>query len=175
MEDTVRVACVIINNPAHAVDKCFSYLPQKDEKAGDWVKVPFGKGNKETDGVILSFDTVPKSDKLKRISCVVSPLLTEKEIELLSWIREEYICTYYDALKLLLPPGKGYSGAGNKTVKGVSVSDFSDAELLMEKLRAKAPAQARVLEIALQTDRISVADLAQFAGTTRAAVNALGD
>lgn len=175
MEDTVRVACVIINNPAHAVDKCFSYLPQKDEKAGDWVKVPFGNGNKETDGVILSFDTVPKSDKLKHISCVVSPLLTEKEIELLSWIREEYICTYYDALKLLLPPGKGYSGAGNKTVKGVSVSDFSDAELLMEKLRAKAPAQARVLEIALQTDRISVADLAQFAGTTRAAVNALVD
>lgn len=171
----ITVANVIINNPAHAVDKCFYYLFDQPVCAGDWVKVPFGKGNKIVDGVVLSLEQAEKTDKLKSIIKVMSPLLTEKDIALLHWLREEYVCTFYDALKLLLPPGKGYQGAGSKTLKGVRLTEQANAELLLEKLRVKAPAQARVLEIAMQIDRISVLDLAQMAGTTRAAVQALVD
>lgn len=163
------VANVIINNPAHVIDQTFSYLFDCELNPGDWVKVPFGIGDKLTDGVVLSIEQIEKSPYiLKPISAVVSPLLTKDQIELLEWIRKEYICTYYDALKLLLPPGKGYSGAGNRTVTGVKVAESNDEELIVEKLSAM---QKRIFEIASQVDSISVIDLAEFAGTTRNAIN----
>jgi len=167
----LKVANVIINNPAHAIDREFTYLYDSKVLPGDWVKVPFGGGDKLTDGVVLSLCEIEEPEyALKKIASVVSPLITDSQIELLYWLREEYICTYYDALKLLLPPGKGYKGAGNRTVTGVCVADNVDLELVTENLTSL---QARIFEIASQVENISVQDLAEFAGTTRNTVNNL--
>ncbi len=170
----IRVANVIINNPSHMVDKGFYYRFDTEVKPGDWVQVPFGKGDKLTDGVVLSIEETEDSDRWKSVAQVVSGLLTEKQLEILHWIRKTYICTYYDALRLLLPPGKGYKGAGAKTLKGVTLDmDFESAELLLQSLQKSAPAQARVLEIAMQMPCISVMDLYAFADTTRGTVDSL--
>lgn len=164
-----NVASVIINNPAHAIDREFSYLFDGEISLGDWVKVPFGGGDRLTDGVVLSINEIEEPEyALKKIERVVSPLITEAQIELLYWLREQYMCTYYDALKLLLPPGKGYKGAGNKTIIGVCVADGIDSELIYEKLTS---VQSRIFEIVSQVDSISVMDLAEFAGTTRSTIN----
>lgn len=165
----LKVANVIINNPAHAIDREFSYLFDVEITPGDWVKIPFGGGDRLTDGVVLSIGEIEEPEyALKKIEKVVSPLITDAQIELLHWLREQYMCTYYDALKLLLPPGKGYKGAGNKTVIGVCTADDIDEELIWEKL---TPVQSRIFEIVSQVESISVMDLAEFAGTTRNTVN----
>lgn len=167
----LKVANVIINNPAHVIDREFSYLYDMKVMPGDWVKVPFGNGDKLTDGVVLSLGEIEKPEyDLKKIDSVVSPLITSSQIELLYFIREQYVCTYYDALKLLLPPGKGYKGAGNRTVTGVCVAEGLDTELVFEKL---TPLQTRIFEIASQVENISVEDLAEFAGTTRSTINTM--
>ena len=172
---TIKVANVIINNPSHMVDKGYYYrFDGMSLCPGDWVQVPFGKGDKLTDGVVLSIDETEDSDKWKSVTQVVSSLLTEKQLEILHWIRKTYICTYYDALRLLLPPGKGYKGAGSKTLKGVMLDiDYEEAELMLPGLQKKAPAQARVLEVAMQMSCISVMDLFAFADTTRNTVDSL--
>lgn len=170
----IKVANVIINNPSHMVDKGYYYRFSGEVKPGDWVQVPFGRGDKCTDGVVLSIEETEDSEKWKSITQTVMPLLTEKQLELLHWLRKTYICTYYDALKLLLPPGKGYKGAGAKTRKGVMFdADSEQTELLLQSLEKKAPAQARVLEIAMQMPCVSVLDLCEFADTTRNTVDSL--
>ena len=170
----IQVANVIINNPSHMVDKGYFYRFTEPVSPGDWVQVPFGRGDKCIDGVVLSIEETEESERWKSITQVVMPLLTDEQLELLHWLRKTYVCTYYDALKLLLPPGKGYKGAGAKTLKGVMLdSDQSTAEILAQDLAKKAPAQARVLEIAMQMSCVSVLDLCAFADTTRNTVDAL--
>ena len=61
------VANVIINNSAHAVDKGYYYKCDAPFSAGDWVKVPFGKGDKVVDGVILSSEMTDDTPNLKSV------------------------------------------------------------------------------------------------------------
>ncbi len=168
-----KVANVIINNSAHAVDKGYYYLCDIPFSIGDWVKIPFGKGNKVVDGIVLSVEEVSETDNLKYVKSVIANVLNPERIELLKWLRERYVCTYYDALKVLLPPGKGYDGAGAKTIIGVTLADGVDALAELEIMSVKKPAWARVLEIVMQVDIISIVDLAQIAGVSRAVINTL--
>lgn len=175
----VKVAKVIINNPSKAVDKCFDYLFEQVQ-IGDHVIVPFGRGNTKTDGVVIDFGETEENEHLKKIECVQGKILSEKNVHLLKWMRNRCVCTYYDCLKELLPPGamsgkrKSYSGAGEKTVKyaRINVQDNYIDELLSE-LSIKAPAQARVLEILCQFELMPVVDLGELAMTTRSTVNSL--
>lgn len=169
----IKVANVIINNSAHAVDKGYYYKCDKPFSAGDWVKVPFGKRDKVVDGVILSSEMTDDTPNLKTVLKIEGQILNEKQLELLNWMRNHYMCTYYDALKVLLPPGKGYSGAGSKSLIGVALANDIDPYQQIEILSHKSPAQARVLEILMQIDTVSVIDLAEFAGVSRSVINTL--
>lgn len=175
----IKVAKVIINNPSKAVDKCFDYL-YDDACIGDHVIVPFGRGNTKTDGVIIGFDEVEYNDKLKSIESTQGNILSEKNIHILKWMRKKCVCTYFDCLKELLPPGamsskrKGYSGVGEKTIKFARVcvqEEYLD-ELIAELLN-KAPAQARVLDILCQFEQLPVVDLGELAMTTRNTISSL--
>lgn len=169
----IKVANVIINNSAHAVDKGFFYKCDMPFSAGDWVKVPFGKGNKIVDGVIISVEKTDDSPILKNVQKVEGQILNDNQLRLLNWLRSHYMCTYYDALKVLLPPGKGYRGAGSKALMGVALACDIDPYHEFEILSHKSPAQARVLEILMQIDAVSVTDLAEFAGVSRSVINTL--
>ena len=174
-----KVAKVIINNPSRAVDSCFSYLFDQ-APLGAQVTVPFGRGNTPTGGVVIGFEEVEDTEKLKRITSVDRQLLDEQEVELLLWLREQYICTYYDALKVLLPPGalswsrRNYSGVGSKYLKYAKLAVEEEAlDSWLERLMEKAPAQGRVLEILSQLGQAPVVDLAELAMTTRGTITAM--
>jgi len=169
----VKVAKVIINNPSKAVDKCFDYL-YDDVKIGDHVVVPFGRGNTKTDGVVIGFGEAVKNDKLKKIEFVQGKVLSERNVKLLKWMRNRCVCTYYDCLKELMPPGamsgknKSYIGAGDKILKFASI-DFDPQcyDEIVAELEKKAPVQARVIEILSQFGEIPVVHLGELAMTTR--------
>ena len=60
---------VIINNPSRQVDRCFDYIGNGASE-GDHVLVPFGKGNKLTDGVVIGEGEAEYTDKLKTVERV---------------------------------------------------------------------------------------------------------
>ena len=175
----VKVAKIIINNPSKAVDKCFDYIFDQAE-IGDHVIVPFGRGNTMTDGVVIGFGETQYADKLKKIDRVQEKILSEKNVHILKWMRNRCVCTYYDCLKELLPPGamsgkrKNYSGVGEKTIKFARLNVESEyLDELLDELLKKAPAQARVIEILCQFEQMPVVDLGELAMTTRNTVAAL--
>lgn len=103
---------VIINFEALEIDRPFTYkVPEEfnnEIKIGQIVKVPFGKGNKTSEGFILNL----KNDdnikfKTKNIAAILvkDPVIDEDDINLIEFLREKTLCKYIDAFRLLIPVG----------------------------------------------------------------------
>ena len=116
---------VIINSEALEIDRPFTYkVPEEfnnEIKIGQRVKVPFGKGNKTSEGFILNL----KNDdnikfKTKNIAAILvkDPVIDEDDINLIEFLREKTLCKYIDAFRLLIPVGimKGAKAKKKKVI-----------------------------------------------------------
>jgi len=102
------IAKIAVAAANFAIDKPYSYtVPQgMSLQAGMRVTVPFGRGNKPTEGVVLSVEA-DDGQNLKTVICSLddTPLLSEKMLRLAAFLRERYFCTFYDAIRTMLPAG----------------------------------------------------------------------
>ena len=118
---------IILNSEALEIDRPFTYkIPvELEEKVqvGQIVKVPFGMGNKTSEGFVLSIkgeNEVNISFKVKKISAIITdePIIDEDDIKLINFLREKYLCKYIDAFRLLIPVGimKGAKSKSKKVI-----------------------------------------------------------
>ncbi len=72
---------------------------------GQLVWVPFG--SRRIQGIIIAFSETSPVEQTKDIDEIadVRPLLSATQLELARWIARTYLCPFYDALSLMLPPG----------------------------------------------------------------------
>ena len=109
-----QIARVAVAAATYAIDKPYDYLVPEQlagrAQVGVRVTVPFGKGNRASEGVILALSEESRRPKLKALSSVLdeSPVLGNEVIKLALWMRERYFCTLYDSVKALLPAGLWY-------------------------------------------------------------------
>ena len=91
-----------------AIDKPYSYwIPQDMALApGQRVMVPFGRANRRTEGIVLTVEP-GSEDKLKPVESRLDdgPILTETQLRLAAFLRERYFCTFFDAIRVMLPAG----------------------------------------------------------------------
>ena len=111
-EATARIA---VAAATYWVDRPFSYrVPASLRERvvpGVRVVVPFGSGNRRTEGIVLSVGSPDREDVvLKPVSSVLDsePVLSDEMLRLALWIRERYFCTVYDAVRAMLPAGLWY-------------------------------------------------------------------
>ena len=108
---TSKVAYVAVENAIYHFDKQFSYLIPEGMRAmpGCRVAVPFGRGNSKRQGIILSVGD-SDSDDLKEISELLDtePVLNDEMLGMCAFIKNHCFCTYYDAVKAMLPAGINY-------------------------------------------------------------------
>lgn len=105
-------AGIIVNNDSVQVDRIFTYkIPENllgKLKIGHRVKVPFGKGNRNIDGFVVELyeecDNVCRVKSINHI-CDEFTVIREKDIELIKKMREKYLCTYLECIKMFLPTG----------------------------------------------------------------------
>jgi len=132
------VAHIAVDRTAYHFDKPYDYIVPasfaNSAKPGCRVMVPFGTGNRKRQGIILSLGETTELEKVKPISSVLDkePVLSAEMLHLVAWIREHTFCTWYDAVKLVLPAGINMRiVASYCMVEGVdldSVTDVSDDE-----------------------------------------------
>ncbi len=127
------IAGIAVENTAYSFDKLFDYrvdesLVEKIE-IGKRVMVPFGSGNRKRQGVVFYIKN-GEAQKLKAVASVLddSPVLTEEMLKLASFMKEHYFCTYYDAVKTMLPAGISY----NITTTYTAVKDVDTEELELD-------------------------------------------
>ena len=102
------IAKVAVSAAIYAIDKPYDYRVPGSLSllAGMRVCVPFGRSNKRTEGVVLALEEGDES-KLKPVleRLDETPLLRERELRTAAFLRERYFCTFYDAVKAILPAG----------------------------------------------------------------------
>ena len=130
MTKSELTAHIAVENTTYSFDKPFSYaVPQQLQsiiKVGMRVLVPFGRGNKKRQGIVLLLDFSDTDEELKSIISVVDeePVLNKELISLATYMKEHYFCTLYDAVKTMLPAGINYHLT---TVYGIQASDEDSA------------------------------------------------
>lgn len=105
--------------------------------------------NRRMNAVVLELlDESPHRGKLKEIASIIGqrPMFTPGLVKLARWIAEYYVVSRHQVLRTMLPqavrdkPGSFVMDSHLKLVKEPAPAEF-------EKLRSKAPMQARVLDI----------------------------
>ena len=111
MPKTVGVA---VSNATFHFDKLYTYAVMPDQqdavRLGSMVLVPFGRGSKARMGVVLACDEEPEHAKLKYLFDVApaSACLTPELLRLVHFLKERTFCTYYEAVKAVIPYGAQY-------------------------------------------------------------------
>ncbi len=72
-------------------------------QVGDAVVVPFGKGNRQKIGFVLEVTDKKPDFGVKDVQEVLPSVLNPEQLQLIAWLRENTFCTYYDAIKAMLP------------------------------------------------------------------------
>ncbi|RDY24883.1 primosomal protein N' [Romboutsia maritimum] len=118
MEKYVKV--VVRSNTIYT-DNLFTYqipaLLIDNLEIGHRVLVPFGRGNKPTEAFVFEIsDKLEEKIKTKEVVDILdeNPIFKIEDLELVSWMKNRYLCTYIDCINLIYP--KGYKLNNYKVV-----------------------------------------------------------
>ena len=109
--ETVVIGKVAVAAATYAIDRPFDYLIPPElaphARAGMRVMVPFGSGNRRSEGFLLTVGHGKRTEKLKAVVSLLdeAPVLDGEGVKLALWMRERYFCTVYDAARAMLPAG----------------------------------------------------------------------
>lgn len=179
------VAKVAVAAARYWVDRPYDYLipAELKEKAlpGSRVYVPFARGNRRSEGVILAISDHSDYGKLKSITAVLDdkPVLTPDQIKLALFMRERFFCTVFDAVKAMLPAGLWFDSTGRRRVgdKLIEMAKLclppEEASAIAANKRLRSGAQANLLEMLCSFESLPSRELLQFSGASRQSLKAL--
>lgn len=180
----MTVARLAVAVATYHIDKPYDYrIPDKltgKITPGIRVAIPFGKGNRKSEGLVLSVakDTGEKQLKFIESALDETPVLSQEHMKLALWMSERFFCTVYDAAKAMLPAGMwfkdGVRRSNDKTVT-TAILDIpaEEALIIAAQKKRKAPMQAAVLELLSQIGCAAVKEILYFTGASRAVIKAL--
>ncbi len=113
------IAKIAVSAATFAIDKPYSYTFPEDMglAPGMRVMVPFGRSNRHTEGVVLALEE-GKADGLKLVARCLDdgPVLSPAMLRLAAFMRERYFCTFYDAIRVMLPAGLWFQSKDTYTL-----------------------------------------------------------
>ncbi len=171
----VAAAQVVLNRP---LDTVYSYLvPEKLRGvvgAGQRVKIPFGRGNRDEVGFCVGLGPPPPqtSRKLKYVQSVLDsePIVSAKMLELTNWIAERYLCGWGQVLQVVVPAGVK-KNAGTRLINFFQPAPGAVQTLSNTKLPAK---QQAVMNVLIGSgEPVTIEELTQAADCGTGPINAL--
>ncbi|MGE4485056.1 MAG: primosomal protein N' [Oscillospiraceae bacterium] len=182
--ENLKFAQVAVSAAVYSIDRPYDYLiPEKLRRevlVGSRVVIPFGKGNRRCEGIVLSLLEKCAYKSPKPIESLLDPVpvLSGEQMKLALWMRDRFFCTVYDAVHAMLPSGIWFSGDGkrisDKTVEiaylGIS---GEDAAAIADQKKMRAPQQASVLRLLASIGSAAVREICYFTGASVQTVRAL--
>ena len=106
------IAKVAVERSTFRFDKLFDYAVPEELidriKPGCRVLVPFGRANKKMQALVFELsDTSAYERGCKTITSLLDqePLINEEGFRMIEYLKQNTFCTYYDAVRVLLPVG----------------------------------------------------------------------
>lgn len=134
--NSLKFARVAVDDAVYGMDKPYDYrIPPsiaENVAVGCRVIVPFGRSGGKRQGIILQISDYSELKTIKPIIALLDsePILTEQQLELVYHLKETTFCTYFDAVKVMLPAGLNYRIFDTYTVNEEYDGDYvmNDAE-----------------------------------------------
>ena len=155
------IAKIAVAAANFAIDKPYSYyIPQEMTlQPGMRVQVPFGRSNRPTEGVVLSVEKGENAG-FKPVSLCLDeePILSPTMLRLAAFMRTRYFCTFYDAVKTMLPAGIWFRTKDTFTLtedrswEDKKLRDANARTILQVLSDCGGEADARQLRSAVETD-----------------------
>lgn len=149
------IAEIAVSGTSYSFDMLFSYAVPDDIcgtlKCGCRVLVPFGRGNSRRIGMVMRL-CQGDTQGLKLLSEQIDskPVISDEMLNLAFYLRENTFCTYFEAVKAMLPPAMSVTVTESyricETFKDFSVLS-AEAEALLYELR-QADAENKLSETA---------------------------
>ena len=147
------IAKIAVSAATFAIDKPYSYHVPEDLalEPGMRVTVPFGRGNRRSEGVVLTVeDGEDRNLKAVERSLDEEPVLSPYGLRLAAFLRERYFCTFYDAIRAMLPGGLWFKEQASVALteddswKDAAIKKEGAIEILthLEELGGRADEQA---------------------------------
>lgn len=152
-ETRERIVGVAVEAATYGIDRLYSYrIPEGWHiTRGSRVIVPFGRGNRQTEGLVMTVQEQATSSKaltdgsnFKFITerLEKQPIVTEQQIKLAAWMRERLYCPFYACLRLMLPREQPTQSKQEKLVARAEGQQPTEAELQAKRY----PGRQAVLE-----------------------------
>lgn len=126
------IAKAAVEKTAYHFDKLFDYFVPPElygsVKCGCRVMVPFGTANDQRQAMVFSLETPEETPAaIKPILRVLDeePVLGDELLRLGQWIHEQCFCTFFEAVRVMLP-----TGLDMKVVRGYTAADGMALEKL---------------------------------------------
>ncbi|MCL1902884.1 MAG: primosomal protein N' [Oscillospiraceae bacterium] len=171
---TGKIALVAVEKALYSYDLLYSYVvPYELEavvSAGKRVTVPFGFGKRKLNGMVFSVEEKEyEPASIKKISEVIDDdaYMTPEMLNLAIWLKENTFCTYYNAVRCILPPVLRNTGKlpKDKTEKIVRLTGNETEDKL-------TPKQKSVLD-ALENNTASVKEICYLCSVSSSVVTTL--
>lgn len=107
----IRIVEVVVDGVPRTADRLYHYEISGDSadslQVGMRVEIPFGVSNRSRSGFVVGFAEKSEWPDLKPILHILDrkPVFDEEAAEVAKQIRNRYLCTYSEALRLFVPPG----------------------------------------------------------------------
>lgn len=178
-----HVAKIAVSAATFTIDKPYDYAVPHDLQdlvvPGMRVLVPFGKGNRKSEGVVLSLGT-DSNKKLKSIEKLLddAAVLSEESLRLALWMSDRFFCTVFDAFRAMLPAEMwfkdGVMRQADKTAKiAVLTITAEEADALAKQKKERSVRQSEVLALLSATSAMAVKDICSITGSTSSVINTL--
>ena len=153
MNDTVLTASVAVDKCLYPFDFLYDYIIPRSladkVQAGRLVMVPFGKGNKKR--IAMVYSVQEKDIDTARLKPVFgtandSVTMSRELLDLSVWLKENTFCTYFDAIRTILPPGLNFSIRAEYSLSDGDSTLLTDPEkALFDSLRSAQTEKERSL------------------------------
>ncbi len=150
-----KLCNVILIQKSRYIDKKFTYKTKEEICVGQLVSVPFGRGNKLLEAIIVEIK--PKElikENIKEIAEIGEKTnLNDVKVNCALWIRDNYMCSYLDSLNLFYPTQirKG-SGVFEEII---ILQDQSALEAEISLTRSNAVIKIRLYKLILENRELS--------------------
>lgn len=134
------IAGIAVSGAVYSFDMLFSYaVPDKfagNIARGCRVYVPFGRGNRRRIGVVMSLSEGDTSG-LKPLAGLIDakPVVPDELLDIAGYLRDNTFCTYFDAVKAMLPPAMSVSVKEKYSVSPIRVDTSGLSDEAHELLR----------------------------------------
>lgn len=179
------IAKIAVSAATYWLDRPYDYMVPDEMRRqimpGMRVRVPFARGNRLCEGLVLALSEHSDYEKLKPVFALLDkePVLSEELIKLAIFMRERFFCTVYDAAKTMLPVGLWFDSEGRQRVNDKMLEmarlaiEMEDAAEILQTKRIRSHQQASILEQLCAFEALPVKDLLHFTGASRPSLKAL--